>query len=320
MAMNTKVTAEAWIKVSRSGHWTRFSSAQQEAMNPAHGAALSLLRLGGSLPALLGLLAALLALLFLAAPLPAADPVRRRLGGDADVGARGRRGGQLLGRFGGRLLGGGRLPHGCLRRALLQRVEVGSMLGQLRLDHLGRLRYLGPLLGTAVGAPARLRLASGPRLSRSPLCLPLRPSLRHRYTSPRSAGLLVRGVPAAPVAVLAQLEPVGSVAARLVALVVASLALLAGERHSDSDFSAGHWLVVVPLFGPGGRRLSVPCARFSEKRPRPSHCGEEARGGRRIAPRPALPPAAGGVFRSAPPHERPSVLAMMLRWISEVPP
>ena len=37
MAMNTRVTAEAWIKVSRSGHWTRFSSAQQETMNPITG-------------------------------------------------------------------------------------------------------------------------------------------------------------------------------------------------------------------------------------------------------------------------------------------
>ena len=87
MEMNTRVTAEAWIKVSRSGHWTRFSSAQQEAMNPADGAALSLLRLGGGLPALLGLLAAPLPLLLLRAPLPATGPVRGRLGGSAHVGA-----------------------------------------------------------------------------------------------------------------------------------------------------------------------------------------------------------------------------------------
>jgi len=82
-------------------------------------------------------------------------------------------------------------------------------------------------------------------------------------------------MPATPAAEFAQLEPIGSVAARLVALVIASLALLAGERDGDSDFSAGHWLVVIPLFGPGGRRFTA-VHHFSEKRPRPSHCGEGA--------------------------------------------
>ena len=32
--MKISVTAEAWISVSRSGHWTRLSSAQQEARKP----------------------------------------------------------------------------------------------------------------------------------------------------------------------------------------------------------------------------------------------------------------------------------------------
>ena len=245
MAMNTTVTAEAWIRVSRSGHWTRFSSAQQEIEEADHRAALALLRLGGGLPALLGLLAAALALLLLAAPLPSADSIRRRLRGGADVGARRRRRRQVLGRPAGASAATGPVNG----------LEIHTALGQLRLDHLGRFRHLGSLLGTAVRAAGALRLARGALVAGSPLCLPLRPSLRHRYTSPRSAGLLMRGVPAAPVTVLAQLEPIGSVATRLVALVVASLALLAGERDGDSDFSAGHWLVVVPL---------------SEKRPRPS--------------------------------------------------
>ena len=34
IVMNTSVIADAWIRVSRSGHWTRLSSAQQEMKNP----------------------------------------------------------------------------------------------------------------------------------------------------------------------------------------------------------------------------------------------------------------------------------------------
>ena len=34
IVMKTSVIAEAWISVSRSGHWTRLSSAMQEAKNP----------------------------------------------------------------------------------------------------------------------------------------------------------------------------------------------------------------------------------------------------------------------------------------------
>ena len=276
-----------------------------------HRAALALLRLGGGLTALLGLLAASLALLLLAAPLPSADSVRGRLRGGADVGARRRRRRQVLGV---RLVAGASAATG-----LRQRLEVGAALGQLRLGHVGRFRYLGSLLGAAVRAARALRLARGALLARSPLCLPLRPRLRHRYTSPRSAGLLMRGVAATPVAVLAQLEPVGSVATRLVGLVVASLALLAGERDGDSDFSAGHWLVVIPL---------------SEQRRSPLAWGEGARGAQKDStPTPRLRRGERGGARIAPPSCRsqwpaasawaaqsPSVLAMMLRWISEVPP
>ena len=34
IAMKMRVIAEAWIRVSRSGHWTRLSSAQQETKKP----------------------------------------------------------------------------------------------------------------------------------------------------------------------------------------------------------------------------------------------------------------------------------------------
>ena len=34
IAIKIRVIAEAWIRVSRSGHWTRLSSAQHDAMKP----------------------------------------------------------------------------------------------------------------------------------------------------------------------------------------------------------------------------------------------------------------------------------------------
>src|SRR5829696_1760662 len=59
---------------------------------------------------------------------------------------------------------------------------------------------------------------------------------------PALARFLVRRVLAAPAAVLAELDPVRIVALGLLGLVVAPLALLAGEGHGDSDVSAGHRL------------------------------------------------------------------------------
>jgi hypothetical protein len=56
----------------------------------------------------------------------------------------------------------------------------------------------------------------------------------------RSAGFLVRGVPPAPAAVLAELDPVRIVPLGLLTLVVAPLALLASEGYGDSDVSARH--------------------------------------------------------------------------------
>src|SRR5207237_5282512 len=79
------------------------------------------------------------------------------------------------------------------------------------------------------------------------------------------AGLPVQGVVAAPAAVLAELDPVGRVPLRLLRLVVAPLALRAGERDAYSD-SGCH--VLIFLLGParssGGRtrtsdtRLMIP--------------------------------------------------------------
>jgi hypothetical protein len=50
----------------------------------------------------------------------------------------------------------------------------------------------------------------------------------------------VAGVPAAPATVLAQGDPIGAVALALVGLVIAMLAVLAGEGDSYSNVSAGH--------------------------------------------------------------------------------
>ena len=101
IVMKTRVIAEAWIRVSRSGHWTRLSSAQQEAKNPRTPPRWRFSAGAGSFgrPAALGLLGALLALLLLLAAGAAADLVgglARRLGGRADVGSRRGRGLRLV--------------------------------------------------------------------------------------------------------------------------------------------------------------------------------------------------------------------------------
>jgi hypothetical protein len=74
----------------------------------------------------------------------------------------------------------------------------------------------------------------------------------------------MRGVAATPAAVLAQTDSVGAVALALVGLIVAMLALLAGEGDSYSNVSAGH--------------IENPCvgwwkgwkATLGEEKPRPS--------------------------------------------------
>jgi hypothetical protein len=59
-------------------------------------------------------------------------------------------------------------------------------------------------------------------------------------SAPALTGLPMAGVLATPTAVLAQAHPVGVVALALVRLVVAMLALLAGEGDRNSYVSAGH--------------------------------------------------------------------------------
>jgi hypothetical protein len=70
------------------------------------------------------------------------------------------------------------------------------------------------------------------------LGLPLCPRLRHEGL----ARFLVRRVVSAPPAVLAHLDSVRRVSPRLVRLIVAPLAVLAGEGYCDSDISASHLL------------------------------------------------------------------------------
>src|ERR1700712_1539761 len=62
----------------------------------------------------------------------------------------------------------------------------------------------------------------------------------------------------APTAVLAHLDPVGIVALGLLCLVVATLALVTGECHSDTHVSAGHGSSVVSACGAPGERKTPP--------------------------------------------------------------
>src|SRR5579885_3169182 len=61
-----------------------------------------------------------------------------------------------------------------------------------------------------------------------------------RISAISSSSLPVRRVPPAPAAVLPELDPVGRIPLRLVGLVVAPLALGAGERDRNSDSGLGH--------------------------------------------------------------------------------
>jgi integral membrane protein len=58
----------------------------------------------------------------------------------------------------------------------------------------------------------------------------------------RLPGLPVGRLAAAPLAELAQRDAIGVVALRLIRLVIAPLAVLAGEGYCDSDISASHSL------------------------------------------------------------------------------
>src|SRR5437879_627043 len=93
----------------------------------------------------------------------------------------------------------------------------------------------GPRRGTGRGWPAR----EGRLLLRAPRATLLTRLPRHTRGL---AGLPMRGVPAAPAAVLLELDPVGGVPLGLLRLIVTPLAHGAGERDCDSN-SGGHFLV-----------------------------------------------------------------------------
>src|SRR3954454_21147101 len=73
-----------------------------------------------------------------------------------------------------------------------------------------------------------------------------------RHGAAPLAGLPVARVATAPAAVLAQRDAIGVVALGLVGLIVAPLAVLTGESHSDAHVSAGH------LAAPWWQRCSRP--------------------------------------------------------------
>src|SRR5262245_19293511 len=95
---------------------------------------------------------------------------------------------------------------------LCRRRRRARLLLLLRLALLGRALDGGAALG--------LRAATGAALGTG--------------LSGHLAGLPVHSVPAAPTAVLLELDPIRRVPLRLLGLVIASLALRAGERDSDS--------------------------------------------------------------------------------------
>src|SRR5207245_1589746 len=103
-----------------------------------------------------------------------------------------------------------------------------------RPARLGVAARRGPRRRTAWGRPAR----EGRFLLRAPRAPLLTRLSRHARGL---AGLPVRGVPAAPAAVLLELDPVRRVPLGLLRLIVPPLAVRAGERDCDSD-SGGHFL------------------------------------------------------------------------------
>jgi len=105
--------------------------------------------------------------------------------------------------------------------------------------------------------------------------LPCALAITGHSSAPALASLPVAGVPTAPATVLAQAHPIGVVALGLVCLIVAMLALLAGEGDSDPNVSASHSYPCV-VVDSGARSvprrelgsLARPDLRRSRKRPR----------------------------------------------------
>src|SRR4051794_26385927 len=143
------------------------------------------------------------------------------------------------------------------RRADLEVDELLDVALLLGVDlPVGGSRGAGGVAGAGLAALRESLLAA--------LLLPLLRALTvagHRSTRGRSARLFVTRVLLAPLAVLAHLDPVRVVALGLLCLVVASLALVTGERHSDSHVSPGHRSSVVAWSAPGERKTPPGSAR-----------------------------------------------------------
>ena len=241
------VTAEAWTRVSRSGHWTFFSSAQQEAMKPMtpprRFSAFSACAFWSSLGA--GLAALLLLALLCARGAPRGSRRGSSVGASVGAPTSAREGAGASGpparadRRRGDAGDGRPRPRAAPRRRLDRVLAV--VLGRAPVSITAsasatspETRGLGVVLGLRSSAAARRSRASGWR-SRWRCARGLRFSaFRCARVFGQLASLLVRGVAAAPAAVLAHLDPVRRVPPRLVRLVVAALALLASEGHADS--------------------------------------------------------------------------------------
>src|SRR3954471_17563742 len=140
----------------------------------------------------------------------------------------------------------GAADHGLLARPL-DLLELAVRLAD-EIDRAAAARALGALARPALRlvAPARSLARRRRRRRRSSrpgegglLGATVAPLLTARLGHRLLAGLPVRGVRAAPAAVLLELDAVGRVPLRLLRLVVPPLALGARERDCDSD-SGGH--------------------------------------------------------------------------------
>ena len=264
--MNTRVTAEAWIRVSRSGHWTRFSSAQQETRKPitaprwrSCGSAAVCRRFSDSLRRRSRSFSSRRRSrrLIRSGAASAGTPTSAREGAGARSSSALRR-----------VPPPGRAPPARLPPAdSLQRLEVGSVLGQLRLDHLGRLRDLGPLLGTAVGARAR----AAPRERPAPLALAALPSAALESSPP----LHQSSLSASPCEGCAGRTSGSTCAARAGRECCAatcwsgSCVACTPRRRASRRFGLlrGPLAGRVPLFGPGGRRFTGRAPLLRKKTP-----------------------------------------------------
>ena len=243
----------------RSGHWTRCSSAHDARRKPMTRPTLAAPARLGAAPGACGAAASPPRAGAAARPSGVAPARRARaqllvdrssssssslavgVGAPSRSGARPRRRRRDASRAASR--------RGRPRRAIERGVElVASPRGRARRDVDARA--------------ARTRADRGPGRSGAPgaawLAVDLGP--RRAPAPSGSPGALVWRP--APLAVLAQRDAIGVVALALVGLVVAALALLAGEGDSDPHVSAGHTPLRDEMWG-------RPTALGTEKRPAP---------------------------------------------------